>query len=79
MTTDTDTETEKPTPTQTAPAVESSDLSAKNIALIEELAEHKDLLREWKKWADMGIEDLLPKWCAPVLHTTYEKTRDLIG
>jgi hypothetical protein len=46
--------------------------------LRDELGEQSTLLREWMKWADMGIEDLLPKWCAPVLRATYEKTRSIL-
>jgi len=61
-----------------ASAVESSDLLAQINTLKDQIGLHKDLLREWQKWVDMGIEDLLPKWCAPVLKDTYEKTRTLL-
>jgi hypothetical protein len=47
--------------------------------LRDEIEEQSTLLREWMKWADMGIEDLLPKWCAPVLRATYEKTRSILN
>ena len=61
-----------------ASAVGCSDLLTQINTLKDQLGTHKDILREWKKWADMGIEDLLPKWCAPVLNDTYEKTRTLL-
>jgi len=70
------------TPADTSPSdgvgLSSDDLLAQINTLKDQLGTHKDLLREWQKWADMGIEDLLPKWCAPVLNETYQKTRTLL-
>jgi len=66
------------TPSKGRVGLSSDDLLAQINTLKDQLGTHKDLLREWKKWADMGIEDFLPKWCAPVLNETYQKTRTVL-
>lgn len=37
------------------------------------------LLHEWKKWADMGIEDFVPDFVKPALRDTYEKTERFLS
>lgn len=53
-------------------------VTAERDRLIAERAALMVALYEWKKWADMGIEDFLPEWVKPVLHDTYEKTKEIL-
>jgi len=41
--------------------------------------EGMQLLHEWKKWADMGIEDFVPEFVKPPLNETYEKTEKFLS